>query len=270
VADPGASPLAGKTVFVSRASQRAEDLCRELERRGARAIGYPLIRFGPPDDFRPLDQALQNLDRFDWMIFTSQVAVEFVAQRASSIGAPITKSGSTPRVAVVGPATATAATKAGLPVDYVTRKSQGAAFAEELAQELKGKRIFLPHSNLAIKSVVEGLKQNGSDVTGIIAYRTLPPSQEEQKQVSAIQWGIVDAALFFSPSAVQNFVDAVGIRRVKEHHQHIVFVAVGPTTAQSLRDLLGFEDIIQALSPSVAGVLGALEHFLKQRSGTTS
>lgn len=225
-----------------------------------------MIHFGPPQDPEPLDAALGRLDQFDWLIFTSQVAVEFVLQRARSIGIRLTQSATSLRVAVVGPATAAVAAKGGLRVDFVSQKNQGGAFVEELSRELKGKRVFLPHSNLALKSVVEGLKRLGSEVTGVVAYCTLPPSPEEQRQASAIRWGIVDAALFFSPSAVQNFVDAIGIQQVREHHRHIVFVAVGPTTARSLRELLGFENILQAPNPSVAGVLRCLEDFLRERS----
>jgi len=229
-----------------------------------------MIHFGPPADFGPLDEALRNLDQFDWILLTSQIAVEFVSRRAISIGIAKIQLASSGRVAVVGPATATAAARAGFRVDYVTRKNEGGGFLEELAQELKGKRIFLPRSNLALKAVVENLEQNGSEVTAIVAYRNLPPSPEEQRQIQAIQWGIVEAALFFSPSAVQHFVDAVGILQVKRHHAHIVFVAVGPTTAQALRDLLGFQHVVQATSPSTEGVLQSLENYLQKRDNFSS
>jgi uroporphyrinogen-III synthase len=220
-----------------------------------------MIHFGPPEDTGPLDEALSKLDQFDWLIFTSQVAVEFVLQRAVSIGVPLPQSAPSLRVAVVGPKTAEIARNGGLQVDYVTGKNQGSAFVEELAQELKGKRVFLPHSDLAIKSVVEGLRQAGAEVSGVIAYRTLPPSPEERRQVKAIQWGVIDAALFFSPSAVHNFVDAIGVERIDQHHRHVLFVAVGPVTAEALHKAVGFENIIQASHPSVTEVLRSMEEF---------
>jgi uroporphyrinogen-III synthase len=264
VADLATSPLFGKTVFVSRSAEKNNDLVKELESRGANAISVPLISFGPPEDLGPIDDALNNLSSFDWIIFTSQVAVEFTARRASALGISIAQSGIS--VAVVGPTTADLAKEAGLQVDYVALKSQGAAFVEELSTELKGKRILFPRSNLAPKSLVDQLARSGSSVTAVVAYQTLPRSQDEQRDLNAIRWGVMDAALFFSPSAVHHFVDWIGIQKVKEHHQHIVFVAAGPTTAETLRKTLGFIEIVEALQPTVPGVLASLENFFHERS----
>jgi uroporphyrinogen-III synthase len=269
VADPSASPLTGKTVFVSRPADQADKLASELEARGAQALRYPLIHFGPPEDSQALDDALRSLDKFDWLIFTSQTSVQFVSRRAASVGISLDNIPASLRVGVVGPATAAAASRAGWPVHYVTRKNQGMAFVEELSRELRDKRVFLPHSNLAIKSVKQGLERGGSRVTGVVAYRTLPPSSEEKKQISSIKWGVVDAVLFFSPSAVQNFVDSIGIRQVQEHHRHIIFVAVGPTTRQAIQDLLGVEHIVQASRPSMEAVLRSLEDRLRERSANS-
>jgi uroporphyrinogen-III synthase len=260
------STLAGKTIFVSRAAEQADDLCRKLEARGAHALRYPMIRFGPTEDSRPLDTALKNLEQFDWVIFTSQVTVRYTAERAASLGISLSKTSQSFRVAVVGPTTSAAATRAGFRVDYVAEGNRGAAFVEELSRELKGKRVLLPHSSLAMKSVVDGFERFGSQVTGVEAYRTLPPSTEEQKVMASINWGVIDAALFFSPSAVQHFVDGIGIRRVQKHHSHIAFVAVGPTTAQAVRDITGFDDVVQSKSPSVEGVIQALENHFDQRN----
>ena len=266
MADSVASPLSGKTVFVSRSPEKNDEISRAVESKGANCISVPLIRFGPPDDFGPLDSALNNLASFDWLIFTSQVAVAFTLQRAATIGVSIAESDVA--IATVGPATANAAKEAGLRVERISEQGSGTGLVRELA--LKGKRILLPRSQLALASVIESLEKSGNEVTAVVAYRTLPLPPSDRRKQDTIRWGIIDAALFFSPSSVHHFVDWLGMRTLKEHHQHVVFVAVGPTTAEALRKSIGFGQIIQSSEPTLPAVLRCLEDFLRDQHNKSS
>ena len=73
------------------------------------------------------------LGRYDWLFLTSQNALRALQERSEFLGLQLPKELEGVRVAAVGPATAEAARNAGLEVDYVARKHQGVALAEELA-----------------------------------------------------------------------------------------------------------------------------------------
>src|SRR5258707_7426053 len=81
VADHTPSPLAGKRVVITRAESQSATLAAALRAHGAEVVSLPLIQILPPLDYAPLDCALRDLAKFDWLIFTSQNAVTGVSDR---------------------------------------------------------------------------------------------------------------------------------------------------------------------------------------------
>jgi uroporphyrinogen-III synthase len=270
VAEASASPLAGKDILITRASDQSELLVRELQARGARAVLYPMIAFHPPDDFAPLDNALRALRSFDWLLLTSANAVRALLERSQSLGRDVLSSFAALRIAAVGPVTADAARRAGLSVSHVAARHQGVALAEEFASELARKRILLPRSNLASADLPDALRRIGADVTEVVAYRTfaVEPEGEGQNQFSA---GHLEAILFFSPSAVRNFLnwdEGKGgqlLRSISDQSRKTAVVAVGPVTASALREA-GLRNIVQAQNTTVPAVVEVLESFFAPTS----
>ena len=259
------SPLAGRNILITRASDQTESLVRELEARGAKPVLQPMIAFHPPGDFAPLDQVLRNLRTFDWLLLTSANAVRALVERAQALELDVMNSFAAVRIAAVGPVTSEAARRAGLPVSRVATKHRGLALAEEFAVELTRKRILLPRSNLASSDLPDALRRLGAQVTEVVAYRTFAaePEGEGQNQFSS---GHVEAILFFSPSAVRNFLNwdegkgGQVLRSFSDLSRKTAVVAVGPVTAAALRDA-GLHNIVQASDTTVPAVIEALETF---------
>ena len=130
--------LTGRRVLVTRALHQAGKLSEGLRALGAEPVEVPVLEIRPPANFEPLDAALLQLGSYDWLILTSANTVRALAERAAVLGislpqptspkelAPPQVAGAEqpkelvpPQVAVVGEATATAARKAGLPVNFV-------------------------------------------------------------------------------------------------------------------------------------------------------
>jgi uroporphyrinogen-III synthase len=263
VGDTGASPLAGKTVVVTRAQGQSQELCAALQARGANVRQLPLIAFAPPESFVELDEALQRLRGFDWILFTSANAVQAVARRQRDLNGAAPVDGSTVRVATVGPATSRAAEDAGFSVEYVAVEHSGLALAEELKDEVRGKSVFLPRSDRANPDLPEALKRAGAKVTEVIAYRTVAPSKTERERVNELLKEDVDGILFFSPSAVGNFLELVEKKRLEKLQGRAVMVAIGPTTAGAL-SAAGIARIAWATDTTTDAVIRALEGHLSR------
>jgi uroporphyrinogen-III synthase len=169
------------------------------------------------------------------------------------------------RIAAVGPVTAEAARKAGLLVSHVAAKHQGVAIAEEFSAELARKRILLPRSDLASSDLPDALRRLGAQITEVIAYRTFAGAPEGEGQ-SQFFSGRVEAVLFFSPSAVRNFLNwdegkgGPVLRSISDQSRKTAVVAIGPITAVALREA-GLRNIVQAADTSVASIIAALESF---------
>ena len=258
MADAGTSPLAGKRVVITRAALQSSDLFDKLKHRGAIPVVLPLISFAPPDDYAPLDSALRKWKQFDWVMFTSAFAVQAVATRAAKVGRNLAKAGAPPDIAVVGPATKDKAEKAGFFVEHQARTHLGVALAEELGDRVHNKYVLLPRSDRANPDLPSSLRELGADVTEVVAYKTLRPTDADQEAVARVAKGEADAVLFFSPSAVHTFVDLVGRERVKALQGRVAMASIGPVTAAALRDA-GIQRIVTASEATSDAVVTALE-----------
>jgi uroporphyrinogen III methyltransferase/synthase len=260
---PEASPtaLAGKRIVITRSAAQSEVLAKELSLRGAIAVVLPLVAFADPENFAPLDAAIVEIQRFDWIIFTSAQAVRAVVKRSEDLKRSLNKAGCKLRIASVGPVTAEAARQAGLPVEYVAGTHSGAALAEELGRRLCEAKVFLPRSDRANPDLPRALKRYGAKVTEVIAYRTLRPTDVEQRNLGRIAEGTADAVLFFSPSAVQHFAELFGGEQLRALQDKLAITAVGPVTANALREA-GVGRTVLARDTTAAAVVEALEeHF---------
>ncbi len=268
MADMIGSPIVGKTVLVTRAAAQSNQLCEELNARGAIVKLLPLISFAPPENYDALDEVLAGIASFDWILFTSVNAVQAVERRREQIAQGTKTAMKLPRTAAVGPVTADAAEAAGFPVEYVAADHSGAGLARELGEELRARKVFLPRSDRAIPDLPAALRRCGALVTEVVAYRNLPPSNTDREKLNESLRDGVDGVLFYSPSAVQNFLELVGRERLEGLQGRVLMVAIGPTTANALI-AAGIQRIARAADSTTKAVVEALEGHLartKRRS----
>jgi uroporphyrinogen-III synthase len=263
VGETGTRPLAGKRVVVTRAAEQCQSVVEALHEAGAGAVLLPLVAFAAADNLDELDDCLKGTGRFDWIFFTSQNAVRALQERAVAIGIALRQSFSGAKIAAVGPATADAAGAAGLNVDYVSQVHNGVALAQELAEKVRGKSVFLPRSDRANLDLIEELLRLGARVKPVVAYKTVAPEVDSRKADELLAKGGVDAVLFFSPSAVHRLREMLGAERFRELGERAGFVAIGPVSEKALREeRVG--RILLARDTTVAATIAALtEFFLK-------
>ena len=252
--------LVGKRIVITRSAAQSEALARELTARGAIPVVLPLVAFAEPEDFAPLDTTIAEIERFDWMILTSAQAVRALVKRGEETKRGLVGSDSKLKIACVGPVTAEAARQAGLAIEYVAETHTGAGLAEELKGRLTGARVLLPRSDRANPELPVALKRYSAEVSEVIAYRTLRPTAADERNLSQIADGTADAILFFSPSAVHHFAELAGGERLRTLQDTLAITAVGPVTANALREAGVLRAVVAADTTAVA-VIEALEKY---------
>ena len=70
-------PLTGKQILITRARDQSSAFARQLRDQGAEVIEFPTIEIVPPLRWDGLDQAIDRLTSYDWVIFTSINGVHF-------------------------------------------------------------------------------------------------------------------------------------------------------------------------------------------------
>ena len=233
--------------MVTRPEAQAEEFCSQLRAAGACPIRFPTIQLAPIPDTRPLQRALEQLESFRWVIFTSVNGVVYTWRTLNRVWPQELK------VAAIGPATAAALHARTVAVDFMPKEFRAERIATGLRM-LDGGHVLLLRAERARPILADMLRARRVHVTEIAVYRTLtnrPPAAA----YAALQKG-VDAITFTSTSTVEGFTT------VAEHPSRDTLVAcIGPVTAQAARDH-GYNVRAIAREYTTGGLLKALqEHF---------
>lgn len=260
-------PLEGKRIVVTRAPEQADLFVRSLESLGAEVLSLPTIAFSDADDTAPLDRAVSDLDKFDWVVFTSRNAVKFLVSRFTSLALSpesVRHLMLAPRVAAIGAATSDEAWSAGFIPRYEADESSGEGLARKLSDQVRGKRVLLPRSDRADRRFPEALRGAGADVTEVVAYRNVAPSLEP-KVLAMIREGAVDAITFFSPSAYRHLADQIGVETLRRQSGKILLASIGPTTSNAIRED-GLRVTVEASAPSAAALVEVTADYFRERA----
>lgn len=233
-------PLSGARVLVTRAAEQADRFARALAELGAEPIHCPLVRLAPPEpvDAARLDDALDGLGRFAWVVFASANAVErfFAAMTARALDG---RALAGVRLACVGAATAAALGRAGLRADLVPAHGDASGLARAVAAsgDLRGARVLVPRAAGGREEAIELLRAAGAEVEAVAVYR-LAPVEADHPSVAAslarLRARQVRAAAFFAPSQVRALFDLLGADARSILGAVPTLAAIGATTASAL------------------------------------
>lgn len=260
-------PLLGKRIVVTRARAQASDLTRRLSELGAECVEHPTIAIAPPVDWAPLDQALDRIAVYDWLIFTSVNAVKFFFERLFGRGRDVRALGRV-NTAAIGPATAAKLFEFGLTSDIVPESYQAesvlAAFEKK---DVSGRNILLPRAAEARPILPEQLAKMGAVVDEVPVYRTQPATDRADRLIEELGTGSIDMITFTSSSTVTNFKSLLPQDRFDELIRGVAIASIGPITSETAREQ-GFEVHLTADSFTIPGLVAAiLDHYRKASAG---
>jgi uroporphyrinogen-III synthase len=204
-------------------------------------------------------------EEFEWILFTSQNAVRFFAkiaaeklgrERAAQIFLRM-------KAGAVGPTTADAARQLGFGVEHVANVHTGEGLGQELASELKGKRVLVPRSDRANGRFSSALRAAGAEVTEFVAYRTAAPKIVDEAILRRVRSGEADVVIFASPSAFHNLVAWIPANELADLSKRIQFTAIGPTTARALREA-GVQVAIESSDASSSALANAIVSYYEK------
>ena len=254
-------PLFGKTIVVTRARAQASTLTRQLEAAGARVIEAPAIKIIPPEDYTPLDKAIENIKTYKWLILTSANGVTSFFNRLDNAGLD-SRSLSDIKIAAIGSETAKALKNYGISADLVPPAFKAEELAETLSAEVQvGDKILLARAKVAREVLPESLRALGASVDVVTAYETVTALDNKEELLTALQNGEVDLVTFTSSSTVTNLLTSLGDQR--ELINNIPAAAIGPVTAETCRQNNLEPDII-AETFTIAGLTDAIQRYYKE------
>jgi uroporphyrinogen-III synthase len=266
--ESNAPVLSGVRVLVGRARHQASKLSSSLRDLGAEVLEIPFIEIRKPHSYEPLDSALKNLSKYDWLILTSVNGVEAVWERMRKL-----RLGKRPlrhlQIAAIGPATRQAIEQHGVKVNIVPKEYVAESVVTSLRRRVKAKRVLLARAKVARDVIPRELRKLGARVDVVEAYETVVPesSRKRVRRVLESSKRRPDIITFTSSSTAKNFVGLLGKNRGEpvlslpkgrpRHTHRVQLASIGPVTSSTLRGL-GLPVDIEARKYTIPGLIDAI------------
>jgi uroporphyrinogen-III synthase len=236
--------VVGGTVVLTASAGSFPGLVERLRQLPVAVEERPLMRFAPPDDWAPLDQALDADGVYSAIAFTSPRAAEAFAARIVERGAERDTeraehsaarfaSGSSPEIWAAGAGTARALAGAisavRTPSEHeVGRRGAAAALADALLEaglRARGGRVLFPCGDHRRDELPARLRAGGVEVDEVVCYRSVLAGEGEAREAAERAAVLVVA----SPSVADL------LARACPPEVRPALLAVGPVTAAASR-----------------------------------
>jgi uroporphyrinogen III methyltransferase/synthase len=264
-----ARPLFGRRILVTTPRDDAAELTDLLAALGANTIEAPMVRFTPPDDYGPLDEAVSHIGSFAWIVFTTANAVEHLLARLTATGGDL-RALSGVRLCAVGSATEDRLRRCRLKPDLVPIDGHPEAVAQALAAtgSLQGRPVLVPRADVGRELVAQELRHAGAEVTDVTAYRTVVAEPEREGEPDVYRLLLdrsIDTVTFTSASAVRTFVRVIGEDQAADLLQQTTVACVGPVTAAAAAQL----GIVTTIMPGEHTVSALVDAIVEHYAGST-
>ncbi len=245
-------PLSGQNIVLT-GTKMTHSVSSHILERGGNVYHLPLITVQEAtssNDGEKLSKALNS----EWLIFTSQNAVEAFSQKLARTSLSIEKSRA--KIAAVGEKTASALEKIGFQIDFMPSTYSADKFVVEFPK-VAGKVescLFLKGS-LAKATIKEGLPFPVDEWT---VYETIQSTEHISELTTLIQKSKDATIIFASPSAVDVFNKYVVPQTSWRGYQ---IAAIGHVTEQALLNAGAMVDV----KPEKYTMLAIIEELAKKK-----
>lgn len=239
-------PMFGQRILVTREHSGGFE---SLEDLGAEVLQFSTIEIVPPASWNGLDKAIEHIQEYDWLIFTSANGVKYFFARLFEKGIDIRRLNGL-RICTIGTKTEAAVNQFGMRVDLVPIEfnAEGLidAFIKERARDtgqraeetpnqrqLGGMRFLLPRAEIAREVFPEKVRELGGIIDLPVAYRAVKPDYHGKRLKRFLKEGRITVATFTSAATFLNFKEIMG-EDADEHLQHVTIAAIGPVTAKTI------------------------------------
>jgi uroporphyrinogen-III synthase len=243
------TPLKGRVVAITRPAGQAEEAGELIRAKGGVPYYIPAIEIKGLSNPEPMRNFITELSEgtVDYVILMSTNGVKylFAAADEGKLTQQLHDGLKKSCVIAVGPKTAEAMKEYSVRVDMVPQKYSSEGLLEALkGTDLKGKKIRIPRTSNATPTLTNQLRAQGADIEEIYVYESGLPVDEELKIkfYTDLTNGRINAILFGSGLSAKNIFRMLTEKAPMETLRQVIarrvtVVAIGPTTAEALREL---------------------------------
>jgi uroporphyrinogen III methyltransferase / synthase len=248
-------PLFGQRIVVTRPADEADRSAVELEALGAEVLLAPMVEIRPLDDYRVLDETLQRLGEFDWLVFTSPNGVRHLVQRLECLGRDLRALGHL-RLAAIGPATAETLAQLHLKADVVPDSYRSEALAAALAPRVSGHRVLLARADRG-RTILKDDLDPIAHVEQVAVYRNVDTESLPEDILRRIVEGSIDWITLTSSAITERLHGLLPMDVRSTIAATAQLVSLSPVTTQTAAQL-GWQVSVEADVYTWEGLVASL------------
>ncbi|OGW20051.1 MAG: uroporphyrinogen-III C-methyltransferase [Nitrospirae bacterium GWA2_46_11] len=222
-------PLFGQRVLVTR--EYTEDYS-PLEDLGAEIFEFPTIKIAPPENYKELDETIEKIETYNWLIFTSANGFQYFIQRLLDKEKDIRDLKGI-KICAIGTKTAGKINNYGIKVDLIPEEFNAEGLIKAFGQNLKGIKILLPRAEKAREIFPEKVSELGGEIDTPVAYRAIKPEKHGKRLKRFLKEGRITIATFTSAATFNNFIDIMGDDAL-DVLKDVTIAVIGPVTAKAI------------------------------------
>jgi len=225
-------------------------------------VPFPTIEIRDPITWEPLDLAVEHIEEYQWLIFTSVNGVVRFFRRFRGRGRDLRELKGI-RIAAICSATEKQITEMGLQVEVLPDEFKAEGLVESLkGKVLKGTRILLPRAKIARDVLPVELAKQGAQVDVVTAYESVLPADGKDRFFRILEERPLHLLVFTSSSTVSNLADLVKPETLPVLLPHTAVASIGPITTKTAESL-GLHVDIQPRQYNVGSLLNAITDFFR-------
>lgn len=249
-------PLWTKKILITKAEQMESEISQKLYELGAETTEMPLIKIENPKSWQEIDNALEKIEQFTWIFFTSQNGVEYFFRRMKKKKKDIRCLWKA-NIFCIGERTKKAVEEKGLLVDEIPNSYNSDSAVLKIKEFLKKEDVVLfPASEIANEKIPQAIKQIGADCCKVTAYSNKKNIDYNNDIIKKIKENYYDAIVFTSSSQVKNYYEIME----KEIGKAKVF-SIGSMTTKTAEEL-GIKVHFTASAATINNLIEGIETVL--------
>jgi len=238
-------PLFGHRILVTREHLEGFEPLEEL---AAEILAFPTIEIVPPQNYDELDNSINRIETYNWLIFTSRNGVKYFFKRLFEKDRDIRDLKGI-KICAIGSRTAKEIKQYGLKVDLVPEQFRAEGLIEAItdmqkrevksggripgSKILQGVRFLLPRAEVAREIFPEAVRELGGEIDVPVVYRTIKPESHGKRLRRFLKEGKITIATFTSAATFNNFMDMVG-KDAEKLLKGVAIGVIGPVTAKAV------------------------------------
>ena len=226
--------LTGRTLLIAPSAER--EIAITLECQGARVLSWPRLDIHAPETFAALDEAIENLFGYDWLIFRNLSAVSFFLARFQELGHDTTELDSV-RVCAVGQEALQRLEASRVHVDIIPESLSTQSLLDAVENYIAGRgalhglNFLVPGAGVSHTCLPGRLEDAGARADLVTTYQTC--STNDSYRISALlRGGAIDCVIFTNASEVLELAQLFDVNELGELLREVIVVCADQETTQ--------------------------------------